>query len=93
MMDKSGRRLCVDKCPAGFEADERNAHICRQCDGVCHKGFQPICVAFQWLYDVIEVCPGFVVDSVATSQMYRGCTHIHGVLEIMIRGGSERFFD
>jgi hypothetical protein len=29
------------------------------------------------------------VDSIATAQKMRGCTHIKGSLEIQIRGGSE----
>lgn len=34
-------------------------------------------------------CQGVNVDSIATAQKMRGCTHIKGSLEIQIRGGSE----
>ncbi|XP_067209270.1 insulin-like receptor isoform X2 [Linepithema humile] len=35
----------------------------------------------------LKECPGSNVDSIASAQKLRGCTHIQGSLEIQIRGG------
>lgn len=32
-------------------------------------------------------CPGGKIDSVASAEYYRGCTHVKGTLEITLRAG------
>ena len=62
---------CVIECPAGYMDEEK--------DGLssCKKCDGPC----------LKECTGASVDSIASAQKLRGCTHITGSLEIQIRGG------
>lgn len=62
---------CVIECPFGYTDEE--------VDGMasCKKCEGPC----------QKECPGANVDSIASAQKLRGCTHITGSLEIQIRGG------
>lgn len=62
---------CVTECPAGYMDDE--------IDG------KPTCKKCDGL--CLKECSGASVDSIASAQKLRGCTHITGSLEIQIRGG------
>jgi len=63
---------CVIECPVGYmESEERDDLPCRKCEG-------------RWC---LKECAGANVDSIASAQKLRGCTHIAGSLEIQIRGG------
>ncbi|XP_066590355.1 insulin-like receptor isoform X2 [Prorops nasuta] len=62
---------CVMECPAGFMEEERSGK------SSCVKCDGPC----------LKECPGASVDSIASAQRLRGCTHIRGSLEIQIRGG------
>lgn len=62
---------CVIECPAGYMETEGND------DASCRK-----CEG-----QCLKECSGANVDSIASAQKLRGCTHITGSLEIQIRGG------
>lgn len=62
---------CVIECPAGYMDDERDGK------SSCKKCDGPC----------LKECTGASVDSIASAQKLRGCTHIIGSLEIQIRGG------
>lgn len=62
---------CVIECPAGYMDEERDGKAS------CKKCDGPC----------LKECSGASVDSIATAQKLRGCTHIKGSLEIQIRGG------
>ncbi|KMQ92816.1 insulin-like receptor protein [Lasius niger] len=63
---------CVIECPAGFmESEENDRNLS------CRKCEGPC----------LKECAGANVDSIASAQKLRGCTHIAGSLEIQIRGG------
>ncbi|XP_012056411.1 PREDICTED: insulin-like receptor [Atta cephalotes] len=65
---------CVIECPPGYmESEEKKGKppTCQKCEG-------PSC---------LKECAGANVDSIASAQKLRGCTHIAGSLEIQIRGG------
>ncbi|XP_061926885.1 insulin-like peptide receptor isoform X1 [Apis cerana] len=62
---------CVMECPPGYMDDEWNGRV--SCKK-CEGSCQ-------------KECAGANVDSIASAQKLRGCTHITGSLEIQIRGG------
>ncbi|KAK0096847.1 hypothetical protein PV326_004167 [Microctonus aethiopoides] len=62
---------CVIECPAGYMDEEKDGKAS------CKKCDGPC----------LKECSGASVDSIATAQKLRGCTHIKGSLEIQIRGG------
>ncbi|XP_011864735.1 PREDICTED: insulin-like receptor isoform X2 [Vollenhovia emeryi] len=63
---------CVLECPAGYmESEERGSVSCQKCEG-------------RWC---LKECSGSNVDSIASAQKLRGCTHIAGSIEIQIRSG------
>lgn len=63
---------CVIECPAGYmESNENDQNL------TCRK-----CEG-----SCLKECTGANVDSIASAQKLRGCTHIAGSLEIQIRGG------
>ncbi|KAK2579468.1 hypothetical protein KPH14_010782 [Odynerus spinipes] len=62
---------CVIECPAGYMDEESNNKMS------CKKCEGPC----------LKECAGASVDSIASAQKLRGCTHITGSLEIQIRGG------
>lgn len=62
---------CVMECPPGYMDDESNGRV--SCKK-CEGSCQ-------------KECAGANVDSIASAQKLRGCTHITGSLEIQIRGG------
>ncbi|XP_034171540.2 insulin-like receptor-like isoform X1 [Osmia lignaria lignaria] len=63
---------CVMECPPGYMEDEE-----ANGKGSCKKCEGPC----------QKDCAGANVDSIASAQKLRGCTHITGSLEIQIRGG------
>ncbi|OAD57588.1 Insulin-like receptor [Eufriesea mexicana] len=62
---------CIMECPPGYMDEESNGKI--SCKK-CEGRCQ-------------KECAGTNVDSIASAQKLRGCTHITGSLEIQIRGG------
>ncbi|KOC66875.1 Insulin-like receptor [Habropoda laboriosa] len=62
---------CVIECPPGYMDEESNGTVS------CKKCEGPC----------QKECSGAKVDSIASAQKLRGCTHITGSLEIQIRGG------
>ncbi|XP_034934198.1 insulin-like receptor [Chelonus insularis] len=68
---KPFNNTCVIDCPAGYMDDEKNGKA------RCKKCDGPC----------LKECSGASVDSIASAQKLRGCTHIRGSLEIQIRGG------
>lgn len=62
---------CVIECPAGYMESDENDSVS------CRKCEGPC----------LKECAGTNVDSIASAQKLRGCTHISGSLEIQIRGG------
>ncbi|KAI4497351.1 hypothetical protein M0802_007598 [Mischocyttarus mexicanus] len=62
---------CIIECPAGYMDEEVNNKTS------CRKCKGPC----------LKECRGTSVDSIASAQKLRGCTHITGSLEIQIRGG------
>ncbi|EFN89247.1 Insulin-like receptor [Harpegnathos saltator] len=62
---------CVIECPAGYMDYEVGKNVS------CKKCEGPC----------LKECPATNVDSIASAQKLRGCTHIKGSLEIQIRGG------
>lgn len=61
---------CQIDCPANsYPEGESGARRCQKCDGASCK----------------KECPAGNIDSKATAQRYRGCTHIKGSLLINIR--------
>ncbi|KAK1131015.1 hypothetical protein K0M31_017318 [Melipona bicolor] len=62
---------CVLECPPGYTDEESS-------DKASCKKCEGPCQ---------KECTGMNVDSIATAQKLRGCTHIVGSLEIQIRGG------
>lgn len=62
---------CIIECPAGYMDEEVNNKTS------CKKCEGPC----------LKECAGTSVDSIASAQKLRGCTHITGSLEIQIRGG------
>ncbi|XP_024944809.1 insulin-like receptor isoform X2 [Cephus cinctus] len=62
---------CVIECPAGYMEEEVNG--------------KPSCKKCDG--SCLKECAGASVDSIASAQKLRGCTHITGSLEIQIRGG------
>lgn len=64
---------CLDECPDGYMADERNTSSCRKCNGTCP----------------IECPSAVVDSIAAAQLLkHKGCTRITGHLEIQIRGGT-----
>lgn len=39
-----------------------------------------------------QECAGAKIDSITTAELFRGCTHIKGTLEISLRTGGGEFF-
>ncbi|XP_012280342.1 insulin-like receptor [Orussus abietinus] len=68
---KPFNNTCVMECPAGYMDDGVDARAS------CKKCDGPC----------LKKCAGTSVDSIASAQRLRGCTHIVGSLEIQIRGG------
>ncbi|KAL2712200.1 insulin-like receptor isoform X1 [Vespula squamosa] len=62
---------CIIECPAGYMDEEIDNKTS------CRKCKGPC----------LKECAGTSVDSIASAQKLRGCTHITGSLEIQIRGG------
>ncbi|CAK9825863.1 Insulin-like receptor [Anthophora retusa] len=62
---------CIMECPPGYMDEEINGTVS------CKKCEGPC----------QKECSGANVDSIASAQKLRGCTHIAGSLEIQIRGG------
>ncbi|XP_011494410.1 PREDICTED: insulin-like peptide receptor [Ceratosolen solmsi marchali] len=62
---------CIIDCPAGYEEVSSNGMFS------CKECNGPC----------LKECPGTIVDSIASAQKLRGCTHIKGNLEIAIRDG------
>ncbi|XP_061385952.1 insulin-like receptor isoform X3 [Danaus plexippus] len=63
-------RSCVYSCPAGYmEVGTRNNSTCEPCPAS----------------GCVRECPGGKVDSVASAEDFRGCTHIKGTLDISVR--------
>ncbi|XP_046628690.1 insulin-like receptor isoform X2 [Neodiprion virginianus] len=68
---KPFNNTCVIECPPGYMDEEVNGKA------TCKK-CDGLC---------LKECSGTNVDSIASAQKLRGCTHITGSLEIQIRGG------
>lgn len=68
---KPFNRTCVTECPAGYMEVD--------------VGGKSSCKKCEGL--CLKECSGASVDSIASAQKLRGCTHITGSLEIQIRGG------
>ncbi|KAJ0182393.1 hypothetical protein K1T71_001762 [Dendrolimus kikuchii] len=64
-----GRR-CIYTCPSGYmEGDDNKTSTCQPCPKT----------------GCTRECMGGKIDSVATAEQFRGCTHIKGKLEISLR--------
>ncbi|XP_043602094.1 insulin-like receptor isoform X3 [Bombus pyrosoma] len=68
---KSFNGSCIMECPPGYMDEESNGKV--SCK-TCEGPCQ-------------KECAGANVDSIASAQKLRGCTHITGSLEIQLRGG------
>lgn len=68
---KPFNRSCIIECPAGYMDVEVDGKA------ICQK-----CE-----HQCAKECSGASVDSIASAQKFRGCTHITGSLEIQVRGG------
>ncbi|XP_050666756.1 insulin-like receptor [Leptidea sinapis] len=63
-------RKCVYVCPSGYmEKGETHNSRCEPCPAS----------------GCVRECAGGKVDSVASAELFRGCTHVRGVLEIALR--------